>query len=305
MEPSKYHNLFKGGPMAHKSCFALFLSVICFLIIPTVQAKSFYVGLAVSSGVDTSVADTVTELIKTAVVSMGHDLAEDPKEADYSLQPKLLKLGSAIVLTIDKTRKGRVIHSGNLKAAAVEELDVVATRLTRAVVKGQKVAKAMRVGRIRESEVDTGRRRTKAAKRKYLGFGPSLVSSLGTGDVFYDFVFAYSWDINKARLSLFLDLAVGETESVFFMGGLGVKFFTSMEDTSPFFGGEFGFGAFKPAGAITASQGGFAAGATAGYSFFRTSSINLDVALKIAAIMKESSAGGIPILGGLRVGMHF
>ena len=278
---------------------------VLLLALPS-HADQYFVELTATSGVSTELADTVTELVKSEVKSAGQELVLDPKEADYVLAPSILKLGSSMVLKIDKLKKGKVVFSRKLKAQKVEELDEVSERLTYAVIEETSIRSQERVGKIRKGEEDSDRRRRKAAKRWYFGVGPAFGAHLNTGDIFYAFEGAYSFDINRALIRIFWESAFGDGTAIFQMLGLGVNFFSSDRDTAWVYGGDFGFGWAKESGNLLSgdSASGFALGGGIGISFFRTSSINVEIMTRARVITRKGTQG-LPILYSLKLGVYF
>lgn len=95
-------------------------------------ANQVFVEKATGSGVNASDLTTATELVRTSVTDVSSDgVVEKSSQADYTLKPKLIRLGQAYVLSLAKVKDGKVIFSSQLKAAQMDELDKVATRLTR------------------------------------------------------------------------------------------------------------------------------------------------------------------------------
>lgn len=270
------------------------------------HADSVFVELTASSGVSTEISDTVTELVRSEVKSSGEELSDDRNKADYVLAPSLLKLGSALVFKIDKLENGKVKDSKKLKANSTEELDTVIERVTHAIIRGSSVEAEERVGKIRQSEAETGKIRKQAARRWYLGFGPALASNLQSDGVFYGFEVAYSFDVNHALIRILFDSAFGEDAALFQTLALGMNFFLSDRDTSFSLGGDFGYAYSKTAGDLFTgtSAAGFSLGVGAGYSFFRTSNITMELMFRARAIL-NSNDEGLPLLYTLKLGVYF
>src|SRR4051812_37136852 len=124
------------------------------------RASQVFVQFATGTGVSASDLETTTQLVQTAVSEVSADtVTNDALKADYQLAPKLIRLGGSYILNLSKLKDGKVVYSSQLKAAQMDELDKVSTRLTRSVINGERAASNPRVGEITDQEAKEGTQR--------------------------------------------------------------------------------------------------------------------------------------------------
>jgi len=103
---------------------------------PAAQAANFYVQETLAEpGIDATDAHVATKLIEGAVSSRpGDHLIGNKSDADFILQPRLLKLGDEHLLTVEKISNNEVVYVAQTKLAHIEDLDPAARRATLAVI---------------------------------------------------------------------------------------------------------------------------------------------------------------------------
>lgn len=259
-----------------------------------------------ATGINSSIPEqgTATQLVRSSVSELGHELTDDGGTADYTLHPHLMKLQTSYILTIEKTKKGRSVYSGQLKAAHLDELDKVAKRLTRAVIAEKPAGDDARVGEITDQEAHEGTQRKATRSVRGVSFGGGWLSNLGRSDVGYSMSLAQGWDVNRALIRLFGDLSISGG-ALLLNAGLGASVFLTDTDISPYLGADFGYGFARvtpDAGADTAN--GFAVGLDAGIFFLRTTSINVDLGGRLGFLLADTSLGR-PLVCSVRVGVYF
>lgn len=272
------------------------------------SAATIFVDQATGSGVTDGDLDTTRALVEHAVGEVGsHEVTEDEDKADFMLRPTLMKLGESYVLGLTQVRDGRIVHSSQLKAAKMDELDKVATRLTRSVIAQEKAKDNPRVGEITDHEAREGTQRRPTRFVSHFGFGGAILSNLNaTSDVGYSFSIGRAWDANVAMIKL---VGHGDFSGSAWMltAGIGGNYFFTMTDIAPYVTADFGAGAAKiDGGGVLSGEtvGGFAFGGGAGVQFLRTSSINLDLGFRASVILKENPLG-FPQSYALRLGLYF
>jgi hypothetical protein len=270
-------------------------------------SDTVYVEMASGNGVAESDLATATELVKTAVSEVSSDTVIDqPDKADLTLRPKLLRLGASYILSLTKLKGADVVFSSQLKAASIDELDKVATRLTRSVLLGERAKDAPRVGEITNQEASDGTQRRPTRKLSYLGFGGSSFSNLNSSGVGFSFGGAVAWDVNTVLLKLESELDINGA-AYFLSGGIGGELFLSPTDIAPYVAADFGVGAAKVDGGGVfdgSVNGGFVVGAGGGIVFLRTTAVNLDLGFR-AAWLLHSNGFGTPLAYSLRLGLYF
>jgi len=284
-------------------------AAIFLVILSTVsaQAAQIYVGRATGTGVAPSDLETTTELIQSSVPEVSSNtVIDDEGKADIILQPRLVRLGQAYILSLSKIQNGETVYSSELKAARIEELDKVAQRLTRSVLNGERAKDNPRVGEITDEEATQGTQRRPVRVENYIGFGGSTFGNLNASGIGYSLGLAHGWDVNRAVLKI---LGEGDFNgNAFYTSlGIGADYFLSMTDVAPYISGDFGGAVAKEdSNSIFSGKtiGGFVAGVGAGVRFLRTSAVNLDIGFH-AGFLLRSNDYGLPDALSLRLGIYF
>lgn len=268
-------------------------------------ADAYFVEPATGPGATATDLATMTELIKSAVTGGaggGATLSEDASKADYVLKTKLLRLGQSLVVSMQKTSEGKVRHSAEMKASKVEELDLVADRLTRAVVTNSAVTDDLRVVPLTEEEAAGGNDRRPSHQGYYVGVGPALFSGTHSGNIATYLTGGKFWDVKNFMVKLGGEVAFSN-EANFVQATLGGTYFLSQTTWTPYVSVDFGLGAVHVA-SNGETAGGFLAGAGTGIQFLRTTNINLDLGFRANALLRSVSTG-LPVVYGVRLAFYF
>jgi hypothetical protein len=270
-------------------------------------ARADLVKVEAADGTNSSAGDqaSVTQLVRSSVSELGGDLTEDGGAADYTLRPHLLRLGESYILSIDKTVKGQIRFSTQLKAAHVDELDKVALRVTRAAMQDKRASADPHVGEITDQEAKEGTQRRPARHTVYLGFGGTWLANLANDNLGYSFGLGYGWDLNRVLLKLVggLDIA----GSAFILStGIAADVFLTTTEVAPYVGAEFGYAFSKADGGVFsgATANGFDVGIEGGVQILRTAAVNLDIGAR-AGFLLNSNGLGDPRAISARVGLYF
>lgn len=282
------------------------ISALLFAGTSALASQSIYVEPATGSGSSQSDLDTATALVRSSAGDLGSATVDQPDKADLTLRPQLIKLGQAYILVLTKVKNGQEIFSSKLKAERLDELDKVATRLTRSVLLGERAKDAPRVGEITDQEAHDETQRRPERKATYLGFGGSDFKSLNSTGIGYSFGLGYAWDLNVMMINLMADGNVNGG-AFFFDGTLGLTYFLDTRDVAPYLSADFGGGAAKlDGGGVFDGQtvGGFVLGVGAGVQILRTAVVNLDLGLRANWLMHDTSQG-TPSAYSVRLGVYF
>jgi len=282
------------------------------LLAPFALADTYFIYETKGKGIGSDDKETITELIKSAVQEQDQQITELSGTADYSLKPRLLKLGESFILKIRKYKGKKAIYSGKLKASSLEDMDTVVTRLVRAAINEESAKKNARVDDVTKNEVEKTNRRKKALKQWYFGFGPGKSSNLNTSESALSFTFGYNWGIDeKFDLNLSYEFFVHKDSDTarFSSFDIGINYFLTANDSSIFFTGLVGYGsaqAHDPNGTIFTSDDAsdFVLGGGAGFKFFRTSNVNVGL-LASFKWMASSTSKGNPTIYSLRLGIYY
>lgn len=274
------------------------------------MAESYYVKPIVSSGLSATDADSVYQLVQAAVSEAGATLANNEGSADAALEPKVMRLGSSFILSVSKVRHGSIVFSQKAHAATIEDMDTVANRVVRAVIKEKRFETDTKVSDVTEDEKTRGMRRKDVVSQWFLGFGPAYSTNLNTTNMGLNLEVGYSWGIDpQAAIRLQADFGnMSQSDALYTNFNLGVDYFLSENNTSPFVQVDFGYGGVTAddQNAILSSDraSGFTVGAGLGVRFFRASRVNLGLTLHEAFLLAKTSKGN-PGITTLTLAVYF
>ncbi len=277
-------------------------------------AASVFVQPPVDSDA-TGLQASLHELIKAAVSDeSGYSLTSSAKEADLTLKPRLLKLGSSFIVSVDKMKGERVVFTSKMKAATADDIDAVSARVVRAALRETKATEDAQVGEITQDEVSKTNLRIQTTRQWKLGFGPAYGDQMNVDKSGIMFTLGFVWGIDP---NFDLDLAFrtstfeksGESGAYFVEYMIGTNYYLTRGRNAPFLTAGFGRSSASVSTPNSASfvnlsddtLGGWSVRVGAGYKFFRTSTVNLGVELNYSKVFGESTrskqAPGVTSLG--------
>lgn len=319
-----------------------FLSLAVLLgAMPASAADIFIADTIVQSGATQDEADSVHQLVHNSVVTMGQDrVVEDEMRSDFTLQPRLMKLGDSYILTVERRRGDEILYASQVKANTVRELDRASRRATMAALNdpsirgGQEYAAGNDVDSFDDSrsasttETEDNRPMIGTApadarsvsrpgyqlnpgSRQYrywsLGLGPALMRRVETDDLFYSLSAAHLWDIHpRASVKVLgeANFSTGREDASMYNLGAGASwFFLPSANGAAYVTGDLGYGFAESA--LGNDADGFTFGTGVGYQFFRTSRTTMDVLLRYAVLTNELEEDGFPQLLGARLAVNF
>lgn len=275
------------------------LALLIVLLAASAQAESVFVQSAQAEGDEASLRGTVQELVKAAVSEQsGYSLASSAENADLVLKTRILKLGSAYVLTIDKLKGGKVSFTSKMRASNAEDLDTVSARVVRSVLNEVRAETNAQVDDITEDEVTRGTRRHIATRQWEIGFGPAWGTNLNTdksGLVFHlGFVWGVDpqWDLDLSFRATGID-GKNSSSAYFSEFMIGTNYHFNKNKNAPFLTAALGratAGASDSAVILNDDTAtGWAARVGAGMKFFRTSTVNLGLEANYTFLLAETS----------------
>lgn len=282
--------------------FALLVSVFIFYGNPALAA-SVFVQPPQAENDEGGLRETLYELVKAAVSDeSGYSLSTNAKEADFQLRPRLLKLGGAYIVTVDKLKGEKLVFTTKMKAATTDDLDNVSGRIVKSALHETKATEMAQVDDVTQAEETQGTRRTQTTRQWKLGFGPAWGDQMNVNKSGMAFTLGFVWGIDA---NFDLDLAFrtanfekgGESGANFTEFLIGTNYYFSKGRNAPFITAGFG-----RAGASVSTPNstpivnfstdtisGWSVRAGIGYKFFRTSTVNLGVELNYSKVFGESS----------------
>ncbi|MCM2282992.1 MAG: DUF481 domain-containing protein [Bdellovibrionaceae bacterium] len=306
---------------------------------PALAADIFIADTIKQSGATRAEADSVHQLVNNTVVTMGQDkVVQDEMDADYTLQPRLMKLGESYILTVERRRGEEIIYASQVKANSVNELDRASRRATMAALsdrsvrgeeeyaQGKEVDSGTRSGATAEgpreerpqifrgadaeSRMRPGYQLNPGSKTyRYwsLGLGPALMRRVETDDLFYSLSAAHLWDIHpRASVKVLgeANFSTGTEDASMYNLAAGASwFFMPTANGAAYVTGDLGYGFAESA--LNNDADGFTFGTGVGYQFFRTSRTTMDVLLRYAVLTNELEEDGFPQLIGARLAVNF
>lgn len=275
-------------------------AIATILFVNSAFAASYFVKDTAGSGVpDEKIA--VKELVSAAVSQVkGNTTTEKESGADFVLEPRLVRLGAAYILYVNKTKGGQTIFSQQSRANTFDDIDTVATRVVRAVITEVEVKQDKKVSEVTEDEVTRGMRRREATRQWMLGFGPGWIGNVGESGSGVEWLISYLWgvspetDIQLGIEGLSIRDSVASISNLF----LGVNYHLSQAETAPYLSASFGHGSasiddndpntmtigLDDASGFTLSVGG-------GVKFFRSSKVNLALGAKAVYLFDKGPYG--------------
>lgn len=275
------------------------ITLLMFALMHSAQASSYFIEKTQVTGASVEDTASVHELFRTEATHVeGATVAPKASDADYVLHPKIVRLGKALIVVLEKTDPaGKLIYSSQAKAENIEEMDTIATRLVRSVITEVPLKADAQVGDVTANEVKNGTQKKESASFWMLGFGPSLLGGVGSQGVSYGLTLGYNADIeNTASLRIFWDGSFnGQTAyNDFALGGL---YFFNEKKNSLFIGADFGYGIVRDS--FEHRQDGFALGFGPGVRIFRTSKVNLEIQARFS-FLSNTLNGSTPTVAEIR-----
>jgi len=273
-----------------------------------VFAESVYILKTKAVGVDGTAANTVHELIITAVDEQeGFKVTEDKTKAKIILKSKILKLGEAYIITLYKKKKGKTVFREKMKASSLEDMDVVTARVVKAVLSETRAKGNEDVDTVTADEVDRGTRRKIAVRSRYFGFGPGRSKNLNIDRSNYFFQFGSERLLESKFALVYLGewLEVdGPDNARFITAAIGGKYFFSKAKHAPFVHVNLGYSLISAQddstnlsntffGFSDDTANGFTVGFELGYKFFRSSNAGVGLSLIHRLSFKKTSISDV------------
>jgi hypothetical protein len=296
------------------------------------HAAAYFVRDAViESDVNDTDARATTSLIRDAVSARSGDvLVHDEYRADYVLQPRLMRLGESLILTVEKIRGEETLFAAQVKVNRIEQLDGASRAATHAAIDEPSLPSPRSIASVEVPPIvpfrapqATGpqppfppqaRARTidvlpDDRKVSYwtMGVGPFRSRRLASDNLMYNFTIGHTWDINPAASVKILGegyFSSGGDRARLFNVATGASVFLPGQspDTAAYLTGDLGYGFTTTA---TGEDGeGFSFGTGVGVQFFRTTETTLDLLLRYSVVF-DANDGGDPSAIGVRLAVNF
>jgi hypothetical protein len=242
------------------------------------------------------------------VDAAAHQVANDPAQTKLSLKGKLMKLGDSSIFKLHRYDGKTLKNSSQMRVESIEEMDKIAPRIVRTTLQGKAPQDSDQVDEVSEAETKPAMKTREVQTRWCVTFGPSFVSRVGANGALIGVSGAHYWNTSPFfAVKAFFDVnnAPGENRAHFSSIGIGSNYYIFNRENSPFVGLDFGYGGSdREKGGAAEQLTGFVPGASAGYTFFRTSQVGVEVGLRFAALLRSGELGS-PLLLGARIGLLF
>lgn len=209
-----------------------------------------------------------------------------------------------------ETKNGQAQKAGELSSGSVAAGTALAELPESPQAKGKVSSSKKTNSSSPRAKQRSGSAKTQAPAQIRFGFGPSFFNNFNASTSGLTLLGGYYWNINnQIDLGVHGDFAISteQTDVTLFTSRIMVNHFpVVLGDTSPYWGGGFGYGfASTHDEGPSEKVGGFAGSLQAGAKFFRTSSVNLGVGLEWVTVFKRTESYGIPSRFLFHVDVYF
>ncbi len=282
---------------------AFFLFVGVFAVQKADAATVFVQPPATSEGTEAGLGSTLYELVKAAVSDeSGYSLSGTAKDADVTLQPRLLKLGGSYIVSVDKLKGDKIVFTTKMKAATADDIDNVSSRVVRSALRETKATESAQVGDVTQAEINQNNNRIQTTRQWKLGFGPAWGDQMNTDKSGINFTLGFVWGIDpnfdldlNFRSTAFEKSKESGAHFTEFM--IGTNYYLTRNRNAPYL--TAGLGRAWASASIPDSNtllntsddtvNAWGARLGVGYKFFRTSTVNLGVEVNYSKVFGETS----------------
>jgi hypothetical protein len=150
------------------------------------------------------------------------------------------------------------------------------------------------------------RKREKVERGWSIGLGPVILSNLNVDGVGFNVHAGMFWDLDVAAINILADLNI-RNDAILSSLAIGGKWFMIDAVVTPYLGADFGVGVSRMGNTAFLSDsynGGFAVAGSTGVHLFRTSSVNLEIGVRVQLLINETSQG-FPFASSARLTLHW
>lgn len=251
------------------------------------------------------------QLLHASLQEKNLTMVKKPENAIFEFKGKVINLGSATVIQMNRVRDGKIMQTTKVKITKIENLDKAIDMIVKKLVsKDSKITKKTskkvhRVGNIKKSEQDKYTNRFKSRDFKNISFGGATFVNGANTNVGYYFRYGTFWDVDSRmaiKLQFDMDISSKEPSAFFGMGSLGLNYYFSDTKFSPYIGADFGYATSIQVGVD--DKAGFAIGASIGMMMFRTASTQIGVEARYQTVTNKNEKG-LPGALSLSLGIFY
>ncbi len=277
------------------------LIVLSFLFCFQAQADTFFVETVQGQELSAQDKNSVRELIKLSLPAE-HKATDNSQQAQWVLTPRLLKLGKAYILNLEKKNtKSGAVYSDKMKSAKMSDMDLTAGRLTRAVIEEKSVTQMADVTNITLEETQQNTNRIQNTRQWLIGLGPSWTNNLNSSGGGFTFLLGFEWGLDpdfSVDLSWLVNNGRGDDDSSFSDFSVGGSYYFSRGKYTPFVNVRLGYGntsvndnCYFLCSTIVETSDGWSGSVAVGYKLFRTSSVNVAPFIRYTYIFDKGTLG--------------
>ncbi len=266
-----------------------------------VMADTFFVDNVQGQDIKAQDKTSVQELIKMSI-SSEHQVTATSSNAQYILTPRLLKLGKAYILNLEKKNtKTNAVYSDKMKSASMSDMDLTVSRLTKAVIEEKSLMQVADVTNITEEETKQNMNRIQNSRQWLIGLGPSWTNNLNSSGGGFTFLLGYEWGLDpdfSVDLSWIMTNGRGDDDSSLSDFSIGGTYYFSRSKYSPFVSARMGYASTSVndgctffCNSIVETSDGWSGSVALGYKLFRTSSVNIAPFVRYTYIFDKGTLG--------------
>jgi hypothetical protein len=258
-------------------------------------ADRYYLTPVTGTSAEDDMKLSVFELLNSGLQDEKQEVVQDKAQADFVINAQLLKLGSAYLITVQKSANGKVVMSKKMKASSAEEIDKATSRLARTLVSQTEPSNEARIGEITQEETTKLTRRTETLDYNTYSLGAATFNNLKSSKKNMPSMYfgtGYQYDVTEqSAIRLNGELAFRQDSDWASIWGInvGYGYYFRNAQTSPFMAFDFGYGGSFCSG--LQSIVGMSLGAQVGIGLFRTSQKQMSLSLRYMHLYKDNGIG--------------
>jgi hypothetical protein len=276
--------------------FIKFISInLIFFYALSSSASRYYVATVSGASSEEDIKVAVFELLTNGLKEQNQEIVTDSTQAEFIVETQVLKLGTAYLITVSKSREGKIILSKKMKASSAEEIDKATHRLARTLVTEVDPNKEIQIGEITQDETTKISRRTETLDFRTFSFGGASFENLKNSHKNMPSIYlgtGYQADVTEQsaiRLNGEVAWRQDPVWSSMWDLNIGYGYYFRNAQISPYVTFDFGYG-----GALCPGQdsiSGMTLGAQLGLGMFRMAQKQMSLSLRYLHLYKDNGLG--------------
>jgi hypothetical protein len=272
------------------------LLILTGIMVSTIFSGEIQVLPVQGAGISAELQKTAESLVRMSVTTAGYTC--DSTARPLQLKVSLVKLEQTVIVSAEKIEKGKTVFTTRLKAAAVDELDVVIGRAVSGALSGVAATENEEIGKVTQTE--TKDMQTRKEVQTYRVFGAGFAAYHGMPirkiNLAYELHGGYIWEVGRhfAPMATIAGSFLSAEFGCDFEMLIGGRWLFSTGRNSPYAGAGFGYGLASSHKDIWTTISGLTGNFNAGCVLFRTSKVQADVGLQYT-IIKDDRGNGSPV----------